>query len=460
MTLFAFLIGLSIGLGLVVWQRSRLHHRFRRLVREFRANPNDQTKHTSAAQLALTITQQQRIQHDLQIQLDGYRTLFEQAPIGFLQVDDENRLVWCNVQARSLLHIPPSDGTDSIRLLLELVRSYELDQLVEQTRNAEKPCQKEWVFYPVSPDPNKISQQTGYPLRGYGFPLPHHQVGVFLESREEAELLKQQRDRWSSDVAHELKTPLTSIRLVAETLEYRVDPALRGWIKRLINETTRLSTLVQDLLELSHLERALPQVLTCETVNLPELIQAAWMSLEPLAQKKQLQFDYQGSDRLPIQVDQNRIYRVLINLLDNSIKHSPPWGVVQVNLRSKTRDSDPAIHADAEWVVMEVIDAGPGFPESDLPFVFERFYKTDPSRAQVSSASSTPTVKSEDFPDNDLAMGDLQRRSSTGLGLAIVQQIVEAHRGEVEARNYPETGGACLTVRLPRRYNPDMPVSL
>ena len=435
---------------------------FQRLRREFSASEDRSNPRSSAAQLALTVTQQQRIQHDLTVQRDGYRAVLEHAPIGFLQIDDENRLVWCNAQARSLLDIQPSEGADPIRLLLELVRSYELDQLVEQTRDVQKPCEQDWIFYPVSPDPNKISQQMGYSLRGYGFPLPNHQVGVFLESREEAETLKQQRDRWASDVAHELKTPLTSIRLVAETLELRVDPAQRGWIQRLINETTRLSNLVQDLLDLSHLERSLPQVLSCETVNLPDLIQAAWISLEPLAQKKQLQLDYQGSDHLPVQLDQNRIYRVLINLLDNSIKHSPPWGVVQVKLwgnRAMHNGAPTASNGfsdvDEEWVTLQVIDAGPGFPESDLPFVFERFYKTDPSRAQISDASLPCVVKAENAHEVEPGAGDGQRRSSTGLGLAIVQQIVEAHGGSAEACNHAETGGACLTVRLPNRCAPD-----
>ncbi|MEO1148110.1 MAG: PAS domain-containing sensor histidine kinase [Cyanobacteria bacterium J06638_22] len=462
-TIFAFLLGLSIGLGCALWQRSPLHRMFRRLSREFAASEDRSNPRSSAAQLALTVTQQQRIQHDLTVQRDGYRAVLEHAPIGFLQIDDENRLVWCNAQARSLLDIQPSEGADPIRLLLELVRSYELDQLVEQTRDVQKPCAQDWVFYPVSPDPTKISQQMGSSLRGYGFPLPNHQVGVFLESREEAETLKQQRDRWASDVAHELKTPLTSIRLVAETLELRVDPAQRGWIQRLINETTRLSNLVQDLLDLSHLERSLPQVLSCETVNLPDLIQAAWISLEPLAQKKQLQLDYQGSDHLPVQIDQNRIYRVLINLLDNSIKHSPPWGVIQVKLwgNRATHDGAPDTSngfsgVDADWVTLQVIDAGPGFPESDLPFVFERFYKTDPSRAQMSDVCVSCVVKPENTSEVEPGAGDGQRRSSTGLGLAIVQQIVEAHGGSAEACNHTETGGACLTVRLPSYCAPDM----
>jgi two-component system phosphate regulon sensor histidine kinase PhoR len=106
-------------------------------------------------------------------------------------------------------------------------------------------------------------------------------VGVFLENRQEAALLVQQRDRWTSDVAHELKTPLTSIRLVAETLQSRIDPKLKVWVDRLINETLRLSNLVEDLLNLSRLQGQQSQGLNPKPVDLPQLIQAAWLSLEP-----------------------------------------------------------------------------------------------------------------------------------------------------------------------------------
>jgi len=445
--IFGFLLGLSVGIVLLLWQRSRLLRRLRNLLQDVRLSPTASTSiYDTATQLAWALTRQQKVQADLSDRLEQYREILNCAPIGYLQVDDENRLVWCNAQVRSLLGIPPASDPMP-RLLLELVRSYELDELVEQTRETQQFCQRDWIFYPVSPDPSQISRQMGQTLRGKGYPLMNDQVAIFLENRAEAELLKQQRDRWASDVAHELKTPLTSIRLVAETLQSRVDPVLQGWVNRLLNETIRLSSLVQDLLDLAQLDRTLPESLATDPVQLPELIQAAWLNLEPLVRKKQIQFDYQGPTQLVAYADQARLYRVLINLLDNSIKFSPPWGCVQVLLYREP----PTEEVSGGVVVLEVIDDGPGFPEEDLPFVFERFYKADPSRSRQPS-QHLPSLRSDrdGDPEADPELYELQRRSSTGLGLAIVRQIIEAHRGQVSAQNHPRTGGAWLTVRLPQ----------
>lgn len=438
-SIIAFLLGLAVGLLLLGWQRSRLHSRLKRMLREVHPLPAA-SQDGPSTQLALVLTQQQRQLQtlertctELQQQLDHCQQVVEAAPFGYLQLDDENRLVWCNAKARSLLSIPQLPPPH-VRLLLELVRSYELDQLADQTRKANRPCQKDWIYYPVSQDPMQLSRQDGQMLRGYGFPMEKQGIGIFLESRAETELLKQQRDRWASDVAHELKTPLTSIRLVAETLQNRVDPGMRGWVTRLVNETIRLSTLVQDLLDLAQLDRSLPNDLSQQPINLTELLKSAWLNLEPLAQKKNLSFNFDGPDSLILNVDEPRLYRVLVNLLDNAIKYSPPWSEVQARIHTE----DSPDQGTPGWVVIDIIDAGSGFEEQDLPFVFDRFYKADRSRTQTHPPLPQPETSSP------------QARSSTGLGLAIVRQIIEAHQGFVRARNHPKTGGAWLTVKLPQ----------
>lgn len=403
----------------------------------------------------MAIARQQTQQQQLEQQLDTYQQILYTAPIGYLQVDDENRLIWCNPQARSLLGITQDPPSSKPRLLLELVRSYELDDLIEQTRNANGPCQNSWVFHPVSADPSALSEQQVCPLRGYGLPLLNNQVGIFLEDRQEAVTLMQQRDRWTSDLAHELKTPLTSIRLVAETLQTRLDPSLRTWIDRLINETIRLSNLVQDLLDLSKLDRATFEGVQLKPIDLTSLIQAVWASLEPLARKKQLQLDYRGPAHLLVQLDEARIYRLLVNLLDNSIKYSPPAQAIQVQLSVIPSEELEGASA-TQQVCLDVIDSGQGFSEKALPYVFERFYREDPSRARMARLEggnqfSTPysAISSESDHYQPQPSADWQTQGGSGLGLAIVRQIVEAHHGSVRASNHPETGGAWLQVRLP-----------
>lgn len=459
--LLEFLLGLAIGLLLVLGQRLQMRQRMRRLLGDLRSDGTDESL-LPISQLSLAIARQQQVQQQLQQQLESHRQILYSAPLGYLQVDDENRLIWCNLSARKLLEINRDYTAQTPRLLLELVRSYELDALIEETRSSEQPQQHDWVFYPVSPDPTQLSQQQPCALRGYGFPLLAGQVGIFLESRQEAVMLTQQRDRWASDVAHELKTPLTSIRLVAETLHSRLDPPLQGWVERLISETIRLSNLVQDLLDLSQIDLGYSQSLNLKSTNLPELVHSAWLSLELLARKKQLQLDYQGPEHLVIEADEARLYRVLINLLDNSIKFSPPWQTIRVQLGVEASEW---VGAElTQQVHLEVIDQGPGFPDEALPYVFERFYRADPARSQrmIQTAyhsiaahageeaidTATPKIDGKDS-GNDQSSYDPHPRNSSGLGLAIVKQIVEAHGGVVSAHNHPETGGAWLEVYLP-----------
>jgi len=373
--------------------------------------------------------------------------LLQRAPVGYLEVDDENQLTWINTLASQMLGIAEvdmagtADTTTAPRLLLELVRSFELDQLIESTRRAQRPCQQDWVLNLVTPDPINPNEGFAYPLRGYGVPLPENHVGIFLENSQEAETLMRQRDRWTSDVAHELKTPLTSIRLVAETLRERVEPASQKWLDRLLNEILRLGNLVEDLLNLSRLERSGGTGLTLKPVELPHLILAAWQSLEPLADIKQVQIAYEGPTELIVQLDEALMYRVFINLIDNAIKYSPREGTIYIRTAFEPA-SAPSHHGEptSPQLYVDVIDEGNGFQESDLPYIFNRFYRADTSRSRLPTVA--PTIAEP--PANFVTSGN----NGTGLGLAIAQQITEAHGGILSAHNHPETGGGWLKIAL------------
>jgi two-component system, OmpR family, phosphate regulon sensor histidine kinase PhoR len=432
-----FCLGLAAGLGLLAWQRSRHNLRLKALVRKLGTDAGDNSL-SSSSQLGMAIAQRKEAQYQLEQQVAAYRQVLQNAPIGYLQVDDENRLMESNFQARKLLGIDEENFSVTPRLLLELVRSYELDDLIDQARSADRPCQRDWTFYTVSHDPAQLSAQESYALRGHGFPLGDGTVGIFLENRQESLVLKQQRDRWASDLAHELKTPLTSIRLVAETLQTRVDPMLRSWIDRLIQETIRLSTLVQDLLDLSQADQKSYQGLQLQSNNLVDLIHSVWNSMEPLARRKDVRLNYKGPSQLWMPMDNARMHRLLVNLLDNSIKFSPEHQaiLVQVQVEEAPKAYQPA------RMYLEVIDAGSGFPDEALPHVFERFYRADPSR----SRQSILTEESDGFNDQ---VSQAELPSGSGLGLAIVRQIVEIHQGTITASNHPDTGGAWLQVRIP-----------
>lgn len=372
--------------------------------------------------------------------------LLQRAPIGYLEVDDENQLTWINPLASHMLGIPETESLAtaqtalSPRLLLELVRSFELDQLIESTRRAQQPCQQDWVLNLVSPDPINPDEGVAYPLRGHGVPLPNNHVGIFLENRQEAETLMRQRDRWTSDVAHELKTPLTSIRLVAETLRERVEPTSQKWLDRLLNEILRLGNLVEDLLNLSRLERSGGPGLTLKPVELPHLILAAWQSLEPLADIKQVQIAYEGPPELIVQLDEALMHRVFINLIDNAIKYSPREGTIYIRSAFEPEQTPYNQSADSQQLHIDIVDEGNGFRENDLPYIFNRFYRADTSRARLLANGTAPLEPPTDFTSSG--------NNGTGLGLAIAQQITEAHGGTLQARNHPQTGGGWLRIAL------------
>ncbi len=335
------------------------------------------------------------------------------APIAYFQVDGENRLDWTNPLLGKLLGIKPMPS----RLLLQLVRSYELDQLIQETRCRQCPLEKSWVHHSVPTDPLQSSPPLH--LRAYSIPLERGYVGVFLEDRWEAVLLSQQRDRWTADVAHELKTPLTSIRLVVETLQGRSPAEIRPWLDRLLKEVIRLSDIVADLLDLGQQDMGKEPVLNFTALDLPQLIQRVWETMEPIAARKGITLSYKGPDRLTVEGDEARLHRLFLNLLDNAVKFSPPQQTVELNVT-------PA----PDQVTIDVIDYGSGFREESLPYVFDRFYRADPSRSR---------------PEDGVG--------GSGLGLAIVQQSVLLHGGTIRAANHPETQGAWISLTLPLRRN-------
>jgi two-component system, OmpR family, phosphate regulon sensor histidine kinase PhoR len=421
--------GLTVGLGLWYWSSLSWQRQLSRLIRMF---PSQSYSATMSLQVRLrkAVQSQQQSALSLQQRLDIWQTILQSAPIGYLEVDGENHVYWHNAKAVVLLNIEPLHDRSTLgRSLLQVVRSYELDQLIESIRHHQTPQCQEWTFHALQ----NPQQAKDFPLRGSGFPLEEGHIGVFIEDRWEAVQLAQERDRWTSDVAHELKTPLTSIRLIAETLQPSIDPSLRGWVDRLIQETVRLSILVQDILELSQITFQNPNALKLTETDVPKLIQNAWMTLEPLAQHKNLSLYYEGLDHHLLPADGNRLLRVFMNLIDNGIKFSPVDGAIAIHLRPHVSCSlSPGTEA-TDCTQIEVVDAGSGFPEESLNHVFKRFYKADPARGRTIT---------------DLS-GHIPTGGGSGLGLAIAHQIITAHGGTISAKNHGTHGGACLQILLP-----------
>ncbi|MBD2293722.1 HAMP domain-containing histidine kinase [Anabaena sphaerica FACHB-251] len=446
MFLLGFLLGLAVGLGFWLWQQVQLNGYLERVLQ-----PLSSHSYKIALPLLPRLRQEMSMvkqqQQDLHLSLQTYKELLDSAPLGYLQVDEENQLLWCNQQAREMLHLQRWQP-EQVRLLLELVRSYELDQLIEQTRDWQKPLVREWIFHPSRDNAKAMLELKPLALEATSLPLPAGQVGVFLENRQPLLDMNQERDRSFSDLAHELRTPLTSIRLVAETLQNRLDPPLDRWVKRLMQEVDRLINLVQSWLELTQMETNSTMQLHPEAVEVRSLIASVWETLEPLAQHQHLNISYSGPESICIQADKSRIYQVFVNLLDNCIKYSLPHTSIhiEVNLISvsgfvtgDSYGSPSARHTlregdrQSQLLEINIIDSGLGFAPIDLPHVFERFYRGDKARHHEPRSDSSQTTAI----------------TGSGLGLSIVRQIIIAHKGAIKAMNHPETGGAWIQIHLP-----------
>lgn len=222
---------------------------------------------------------------------------------------------------------------------------------------------------------------------------------------------EERKTQFVSDVSHELRTPLTAIRGAAETLlDGDVEPADQDrFLTTIATEAERLTRLANDLLTLQRIEGATGE-LPFRSVDLYEAAQRAATMLEPLNEDRQVSVTIEG--RAPMVLGEiDRLQQVIANLIDNASRMVGEGGHVWVELST-----------EGDSAVIAVSDDGPGIPASDLPRLFDRFYRADISRTRTSGGA--------------------------GLGLAIVRAIVTSHGGTIEAENLPGRG-ARLTVRLP-----------
>jgi len=426
--IFSLLLGFGSGLALGFWQLYRLNRQLRSLLKALPDTP-DVARSLSIVSLVrreihYLLEQSQHCQRDWEIQ----QNLLAEAPIGYLRIDRDNHLCECNLMAQRLLNINRWQG-DQLRLVLELVRSYELDQLIELTRHHQAPQAQEWIFYPA-PDaiegPLPSLTLSSQALRGYGFPLADQEVAIFLEDLQPLTDLTRHRDRAFADLTHELRTPLTAMALVTEMLEQRLSSPEAQWVSQMRGEISRLQHLVEDWLTLAELRELPGQLLHYQTVELGELIHRSWQTLAPLTQAQQIRWIYQAPEQTPLHADRDRLLQVWLNLLDNSIKHSPVQGSITVTVTPQ----------DSGYQI-DLRDQGEGFNPADLPHVFERLYRGEASRTR---------------------QGRQKARQGSGLGLAIAKEIIEAHGGTITARNASQAGGAWITVFLPQEPpSPDPP---
>ncbi len=219
------------------------------------------------------------------------------------------------------------------------------------------------------------------------------------------------RKRLTSDVAHELRTPVAN---VSANIEAMVEGALEPDNARLescYNELMRITDIISDLEKLRQIENE-KLVLERTSVDVKELCESVIQAFKAQLESKQISCTV-NADHVSLMADKNRLYQVMANLISNAIKYTQNGGCINVDVVD-----------NKDFVAISVKDNGIGINESDLPFIFERFYRTDKSRNRTTGGA--------------------------GIGLAIVKAIVLAHGGEVSVES-KESVGSTFKVVLPQK---------
>ena len=221
------------------------------------------------------------------------------------------------------------------------------------------------------------------------------------------------RRRFVSDASHELKTPLASIRLLADSILQtdKMDPeTVRDFVSDIGREADRLTRITEHLLALTRLD-SLPAGKT-EPVDLSQVTGRVLSMLAPVAEAAGVTLESSFKPGCVVRATEDELYQVAYNLVENAVKYNFTGGKVFIS-----------VYREQDQVLLEVEDTGIGIPEEDLPKVFNRFYRVDKARSREAGG--------------------------TGLGLSIVRDTVRRHGGWVTAR--PRTaGGSIFTVGFPQ----------
>ncbi|MBI1995372.1 MAG: PAS-domain containing protein [Deltaproteobacteria bacterium] len=329
---------------------------------------------------------------------------------GLVVIDARGRLLLMNDQARKMFQVA-ADRDVTNATLAEISRHPELHRVVSELARADLSA----AHYS-----EEIALSEGRWFRVNGAPLQDgrgHLLGFLLVFNDITELkrLETVRSDFVANVSHELRTPLTAIQGYVETL-LRTPPAdpkeAASFLEIIERHAERLGRLTGDLLTLSDLESGRSAIVH-QPVEVKNLIQRVLEVFMDGAAKKQVALtDFVEPDLPPLSGAPDRLQQLLINLVDNAIKYTPPGGEVQVSGRLLKDDGEPRIE-------LAVSDTGLGIPEKDIPRLTERFYRVDKTRSR------------------DLG--------GTGLGLAIVKHIVQAHGGELKIESVVQKG---TTVRI------------
>lgn len=270
----------------------------------------------------------------------------------------------------------------------------------------------------------RITEVIENVTEGYSDDVLH--VDTYAETRQLCEafnkmlgrlkLLDESREEFVSNVSHELKTPMTSMKVLADSLlEQDGVPVemYQEFMQDIAREIDRENRIITDLLSLVKMDRS-GQTMNIESMNINDLLEQILKRLKPIAEKKNVEMVMESFRPVIAEIDEMKFSLAISNLVENAIKYNRENGWVHVSL-----------NADHKYFYIKVEDSGIGIPEADQDHIFERFYRVDKSHSR--------------------------EIGGTGLGLAIARNAVIVHRGAIKVHS-SEGEGTTFTVRIPLIY--------
>jgi len=318
---------------------------------------------------------------------ERFDRLVETLPLGAFVLDRRGFIRSVNPAAEALFHIDASRATG--RALIEAVPSIDLERHVASALLGRGSSRNVMI----------ASSERERTFLVSAYTLDDDHVLVLALDQTPLVALESVRREFISNVSHELRTPLSAIRLMVETVTFSEGDAdvQAMFLPKVLHEVDRMVQLVEDLLELARSESGrLP--LRLEILSLGDVAASVIETFAQRAQSLGITLSIARDDGADVVADHDRITQILVNLIDNALRHTPAAGDVTVSIE---READEAI--------LRVRDTGSGIPYNDLPHIFERFYVVERSRAR--------------------------ERSGTGLGLSIAKQLVELHGGTIGAES-------------------------
>lgn len=239
---------------------------------------------------------------------------------------------------------------------------------------------------------------------------------AFNQLKARLKNLDESRQEFVSNVSHELKTPLTSMKVLADSLIQMSDAPVefyREFMEDISAEIDRENTIIADLLTMVKLDKTQAEM-NIQAHNINELLELILKRLKPIASKQNVEMVLESFREVVAEVDEVKLTLALTNFVENAIKYNKENGWVHVSL-----------DADHKFFYVKVTDSGCGIPEEDQEHIFERFYRVDKSHSR--------------------------EIGGTGLGLAIAKNIVLMHKGIIEISSVIDEG-TTITVRIPLNY--------